>query len=147
MTGAVFVAGVTQTFNFPNDTESTTYRLNVSANNGHASRLSLYEMEYFTNDNDSSRIFYPSGEFLDTPDYDLILKISQGQTAARFVQYPGFAEILAEQSPGDTFADFQTELEAKFGEIQLNRSWFARLYRQTAEGIRSAPQAATTVTI
>ena len=139
--------GVKQTFPAINSTASTTYRINVTANGGAATQLIIYEMEYFEADENASLIVYPEDEFVDTPDYDLILKISQGQSIARNVMYPGFKEILATKTPGSMFTGFQSQLEDAFGTIQENRSWFARLYRQTQEGIRSAPQTAKTVTI
>ena len=145
-TGIVFVAGITQTFHFPNSTSSDTYRINITANGGHATRLAIYEMEYFDDDAGASAITYPLNEFTATPDYDLILKISQGQSAARFVMYPGYRETLAIQGPNPTTALIQSELESILGTISFERSWFARLYRQTQEGIRSAPGTASTPT-
>ncbi len=134
------------TFFATNTVASDTYRLNISANNGHPSLVQVFEMEYFESASGASCIHYPVNEFINSPDYDLILKVSQGQTAARFVQYPGFAEIVATQSPGNNAEFFQDEIEDVYGTILDNRSWFARLYRQTQEGIRSAPAAERTVT-
>lgn len=146
-TGITFVGGVQQNFHALNETASDTYRINITANGGHGTLLAIFEMQYFVGESEASLINYPKDEFVNSPDFDLILKISQGQTPARNVMYPGFREILATQTPGQMFTEFQSELESAFGTIQENRSWFARLYRQTQEGIRSAPQSAKTVTI
>lgn len=147
ITSAVFTAGVPLIFYFPNSTPSTTYRINISANAGFTDAVNINEMQYFLGLEGSSRIVYPANEFTDSPDYDLILKISQGQTPARIIQYPGFTEILALQGAAQSFELFQDELTAVFGTIALERSWFARLYRQTREGLRSAPSTQRTTTL
>ncbi len=134
-------------FYCPNTIPTDTYRIDITLNNGNLNTLYLVEMEYYAADVGASVICYPEDEFDDAPDYDLILHVSQGQTIGKSVQYPGYYETLAIQDPGRWFALFQDELEAIFGTIQMERSWFAHLYRQTREGLRSAAQAANTVTI
>lgn len=146
VTGIVMTTPNTYTFYCANDTASTTYRLNVSANNGNANRLGLREMTYLAAEEDASVIIYPDGDFVASPDYDLVLHIAQGATAARAFQYPGYHQVLAQQDPDGTYATFQAELTALAGVISLDRSWFARLFRQTQEGLRSAAQTATAVT-
>ncbi len=134
-------------FYCPNEVTSTTYRLNISKNQGDVNAVVVMEMEYYTATVDGSVIIYPEDEFLDPlEDFDLILHIAQGATAARQTQYPGFLEVLAIQDPNRWYSLFQPQLEAIAGIIQPNRTWFARLFRQTEEGIRSAEQTAFIVT-
>jgi len=134
-------------FYCPNEFTSTMYHINITANAGHASALCIWEMEYLLGDVESSVICYPEDEFAGAPDYDLVLHISLGQTTGKTVQYPGYYETLVTQTPGRWFALFQDEIEAVFGSVSMNKSWFARLYRQTSEGIRSAPSAERAITI
>ena len=131
----------------PNPYTSDTYRINITANQGHVTRLQLCEMEYYKADKGASVVIYPEDDFEDAPSYDLVLHVSMGNSIGMGVQYPGFYETLAEQGPGRWHATFQAELEAAFGQIQMEKSWYAKLYRQTQEGYRSAAQAARTVTI
>lgn len=130
-----------------NDTTATDYRIDVTLNHGSGTHVAINEVEMYSGELDGSVIVYPEGEFEASTDYDLVLKISQGQTTARFVQYPGFKEILAVQGPGSTFEEFQSELGDRFGIVQQERSWFARLYRQTQEGLRSAASTDKAVTL
>jgi len=131
----------------PNPYTETTYRINASANQGEANHLLIIEMEMYAGDEDSSVIVYPEDEFAGAPAYDLVLHISLGQTTGKTVQYPGYYETLVTQTPGRWFALFQDEIETVFGTISMNKSWFCQLYRQTAEGIRSAPSATRAITI
>lgn len=130
----------------PNETSSTTYRINVTQNNGSASFMGLAEMEYFVCDEERSVIIYPEDEFSASPDYDLVLHVAQGSTPARIAQYPGYLETLVTQSPGRTYELLQDVLETQLGIISEDRSFFARLYRQTQEGIRSAAATAIATT-
>jgi len=135
-------------FYFPNETTSTDYRINITLNHGSGSFVGLHECEMYNGLKSDSVIIYPEDDFEPVaPAYDLILHIAQAATAARQTQYPGFLEVLAIQSPDRTYSLFQTELEAIAGIIQTERTWFARLYRQTAEGIRSAEDTDFTVTV
>ncbi|KKM14108.1 hypothetical protein LCGC14_1709520, partial [marine sediment metagenome] len=134
-------------WNFPNILSGTDYRLLVTANGGDPNWLQINEMEYYLGVVENSVVCYPEDEFTDAPDYDLVLFISQGLSPSMIVQYPGFYEIVVNQSPGRWDQLFQSELEQVFGVIQMDRSWFARLYRQTREGIRSAAQTERTITI
>lgn len=132
---------------FENIYNDTIHRLSISANAGHANALRIWEMEYYVGDLGGSVVCYPEDEFDDTPNYDLVLHISQGQTIGKQVQYPGFMEILVTKTPGRWFEVFQDEIESVFGQIVPYRSWFCRLYRQTREGLRSAASASRTITI
>jgi len=147
VTGITSAPGVWEDFYCENSVSATTYRINVTANQGHATRLQITEMEYYLGDEGSSVVIYPEDDFSNAPVYDLVLHVSMGRSIGMGVQYPGFYEVLAKQGPGRWHATFQDELEAVFGTILMERSWYARLYRQTQEGYRSAAQAARTVTI
>jgi hypothetical protein len=125
----------------------TWYRLNITANMGHPNTLRVHEVSFFPGDVEASVVCYPEDNFEHTPDYDLVLHVSMGRSVGMGVQYPGFYEILAVQSPGRWFALCQDELEAVFGVISENRTWFARLYRQTTEGLRSTEQAWRAITL
>jgi len=128
------------TFTFANETAYTRYRINVSVIRTPATNYALiFEMAFYDGILNRSLIAYPSATF-SAVTYDLILHVSMVISQARTVQYPGFYEVLATQSPGDTFTTFQDEITNVAGTILDGRRWFARLYRQTIEGIRSAPQ-------
>lgn len=147
VTGAVFAVGTWLDFYCPNTYTKTDYRINITANNGHATVLALVEMEMYEADEGASVIVYPEDDFSGAPAYDLVLHVSMGNTVGMGVQYPGFYEVLAKQAPGRWYETFQTEIEAVFGTILMERSWYARLYRQTQEGYRSPVQTDRTVTI
>lgn len=147
VTGVVMVAATWYEFFCPNPYTETDYRINVTLNNGHANVLQIAEVEMMTADEGQSVIIYPEDDFSNAPTYDLVLHVSMGNSIGMGVQYPGFYEILAKQGPGRWHATFQAELELAFGTTMMERSWYARLYRQTQEGYRSAAQAARTVTI
>lgn len=125
-------------FYCPNEYTETDYRIDVTANQGHANSLMIAEIEFYGGDVGSSVIIYPEDDFSNAPVYDLVLFISMGQSVGMGVQYPGFAEILAEQTPGRWFETFQSEITDSVGTIIEDRAWFARLARQTQEGIRSS---------
>jgi hypothetical protein len=128
------------------DTSYTDYRINVSANES-GNQTIIGELGIFVDETDLSRIEYPSGEFDNSPDYDLIAFISQGRTTGTQVQYPGFRETVATQSPGDDVQPIQSALEAVFGTIPENRAYYLQLARQTTEGIRSAFDTDRTVSL
>ena len=124
------------------------YRIDVTANNG-GGVLQITEMEYLGHIRDRSEITYPAGTFdaIPPPDYDLLLHVAMGATEGQRVHYPNFYEVLVSNNPNNTTEFTQTELQAVFGTLALGRSWFARLYRQTTEGLRSAPGTARTTTL
>lgn len=134
-------------FHMVNETSYTRYRINISATKDPAAmRAFIWEMQFFEGLLNHSAIVYPSGTFTG-PTTDLILHIAMTISEARRVQYPGYYEILALQNPADIGEQFQDELLRPFGTILGGRQWFAQLYRQTVEGIRSAAATANTVTI
>lgn len=122
----------------PNPYTETDYRINVTLNQGSATRLSITEFEMYAADVESSVIIYPQDEFPAAPPYDFVLHVAMSNTPKLLWQYPGFYEVKVNQTPGRWFETFQDEIEDTFGAILEARSWFAQLYRQTPEGIRSA---------
>ncbi|KKL46357.1 hypothetical protein LCGC14_2346350, partial [marine sediment metagenome] len=124
-----YVGAAWNHFYFPNPYTETDYRINITLNNGHPTNLIVFELEMFTADENKSVICFPEDDFDSAPDWDLILHISLGGSIGRQVQYPGFYEIIASQTPGRWFQLFQDELETVFGTIQEQRSWFCQLYR------------------
>ncbi len=130
-----------------NTISTDTYRINITQNSGDPNEVYIVEMEYYKDDEDGSTICYPEDDFADTPDYDLILHIAMGASIGNQVMYPGFYEILAKQNPNRWAEAFQAELEAVFGTIIDKRSWFARLARQTSQGIRSTWKTERTETV
>ena len=147
VTNYVFPGGVPQTFFFPNAFTETNYRWDITANNGDANQVAVAELEMFAGLEGSSVITYPEDEFAATPDYDLILHVALGRSTGQAVMFPGFAETLALAAPGRDHELIQSPLEAIYGTTLLDRSWFAQLYRQTTQGLRSAPATARTETI
>ena len=125
----------------------TEYRIHFTANQIAGQGAAVAEIQFFAASLDNSVIIYPEDDFADTPDYDLILHVAPGVSTGKQVQYPGFAEILALQDPERHAENIQDELEATFGTILDDRAWFAQLYRQTAEGIRSTADTERTETI
>jgi len=129
-------------FRFPNETSYSDYRLLIlSIYDPGETNVLLTELKFWAGDKEGTCICFAQGDF-HTVAYDLILHVSPSISTARAVQYPGYLEILASQGPGRWYVDAQTPFQARFGIVQSDRRWFARLYRQTSEGIRSA--AATT---
>jgi len=147
VTGYAFAADSWADFYVANPYTETDYRLNVTANNGNPIQMGLFEMEYYLGDEGASVIMYPENQSVNAAADKLMLHVSMGRSVGMGVQYPGFYEVLAQQDPGRWYATFQAELEDTFGTILEERTWFARLYKQTQEGYRSAAQAERTVTI
>lgn len=147
ITGISFFGAEKKDFFTANPFTETDYRLNITANQGDPNQVTIAEFELFAGDEGSSVITYPQDEFDATPDYDLILHISLGRSTGQQVQFPGFAEVLAIADPGRDHETIQDQLTAVFGTILLNRSWFAELYRQTTQGLRSAAATARTITV
>ncbi len=147
VTDMVWTLNAWNHFYFPNPYTETKYRWNVTVNMGHATSLRILELQMFAGDEGASVVCYPEDNFSNAPTYDLILHISIGGSTGKQVQYPGYYEILAQQSPGRWFTTFQGQLPPVFGTVLEQRSWFCRLYRQTTEGLRSTAITARTETI
>lgn len=118
------------------------YRLNVSAQNTAVVTMFINELEMFASEQGASIIVYPTGDFAD---HDLVLFISQAASPNRQVFHSGFLSIIQTQDPGTNHIHFEDELAEVFGLVQNGRSWGAQLFRQTSEGLRSAPATAVTV--
>lgn len=146
VTGAVIFSNVWFEMYCANETASTTYRLNVSANNGSPTALQLDEMEYFEGNIDGSVMIWPNRNFNASPTYSMMLHVAQGGSPALFVQYPGFLQTAFFRFELRNYIKFQTTIDANVGIVQAERSWFARLYRQTQQGLRSSAAATSTVT-
>ncbi len=84
---------------------------------------------------------YASAEF--DPDFDLILEIAQAPSIGRVAPPSVFAEFLTLQNPNDTQAGFPAQYVRRLGVGNVALRGFARLYRQTTDGLRSAAGAAT----
>lgn len=134
-------------FYCPNPYTETDYRINISANQGSANRLSMVEFEMYAADIGASVIIYPEFEFFGAPAFDLVGHIAMSNTPKLLWQYPGFHEIAVSSSPPWRYQLIQTQLEDTFGAILESRSWFLNFHRQTEEGIRSAAATQRTETI
>lgn len=82
-----------------------------------------------------SRITYPWDEFVD---WDVILFVALANSEGVIAKTFGWRNILACPTENENWSDFQPELEAAFGTIQLNQRGFCRLARQTTDGVRSS---------
>jgi len=142
----VLTGGAWNTYPFTNSVSATRWRINISANNGHVSQLTLFELEMYNDAVDASAICYPQDEFVAgaPPDYDLVLHVAMHNTTGAQVEYPGFYQTLVTQTPNTRHEPLQTPIEAVFGTISTQRAWFARLFRQTTEGLRSSEGTART---
>lgn len=133
-------------FPFDNETTYTRYRINVSAiRNPPTNYVLIFEMAMYPGILGRSAIAYPSDSFV-APQTDLILHIAMTLSEAKIVEYPGYYEVLAMQSPGLYVQGFQQQLTDVFGTILGGRRWFCRFYRQNITGIRSAPSTSATNT-
>ncbi len=137
------------TYPFQNDVTATRWRINITANNGSAVTLTLFELEMYNDALGASGICYPQDEFVAgaPPDYDLVLHVAMHQTDGAQVEYPNFMQTLVTQTPDTRFESLQSELTSVFGSPVSNRAWFTRLFRQTTEGLRSSAGTARTETL
>ncbi len=102
---------------------------------------------FFITSTGTSEIEYPEGEFEATPNYDLVLQIAKGRTTGVQVQYPNFLEVLLTKLPGLETQEFQSELESVFGTISAGTAFFAKVARQTTQGIRSSFSELRTISV
>lgn len=138
-------ANSTKVFYCANETASTTYRLNVSANNGDGSVLSVTELDLFTAQVDGSVLVYPDAEYTSPATYDLILHIGAAASAGRTSEPNNFRELLAKQSPDATFEYLQDLIDAQTGAVLPGYKFFARNWRQTTDGQRGDQSVASHV--
>ena len=145
-TNVSFTQGVLQTFDVDDDTFATKWRIRVTQNNGSPDYVQIAEIIFFGHEQERSRITYTAGTYVAVPSYDLVLHIANAPSIGEQVRYPGYYEVTVNDSPPSEVQPIHQDLIDVFGTIQDNQSWFARLYRQTQEGIRSAAATARTET-
>ena len=124
---------------FDNSASSTNYRLDITANTGSGNAVYLSELELYEAVEDASVITYASGEFSASPDYDALVTAAMSPSTGLIVPPQKQIVIAADQSPGDQCIPLQSGLDSVFGAPLEDRAWFLSLYRQTSEGLRSAP--------
>ena len=131
----------TQTFYFPNTIASQQIRLLCTAAWG-AARVRVNEIYFYLGDTDASIITYPEGEFVDSPGLHLVAHIATARSEGLAEKYAQFYEIVLNSLPNFSSQPIQTELQTVFGTISQYQSFYLRLFRQTEEGVRSAPATA-----
>jgi len=82
----------------------------------------------------TSRVTFPWNEF---SGYDCILFVALSNSVGVLNKYPGWRSMLAGAPDAANYHDFQAELEAAFGTIQIGQRGFIRMSRQTTDGMRS----------
>lgn len=88
-------------------------------------------------------VAYATAEF--EPDFDLVLEIAQASSIGRTAAPTTFAEFVVTQNPDDTETGFTVPYVNRLGIGNTSLKGFARLYRQTTDGLRSAAGAAAFV--
>lgn len=83
-----------------------------------------------------SLVAYVVNEFVG---FDLHLEAAIADSVGVLNKTHGWRVMLSKQNPHANFEEFQPELEAAFGDIQLLQRGFIRLYKQTTDGLRSSP--------
>lgn len=124
---------------FPNATASTLYRMDITANTGSGNAVYLSELEMYAATEDSSVLTYSAGSFASSPDYHAVVTAAMTPSTGLVVPPQKQLVIAADQSPGDQHIPLQPGLDSVFGSPLTDRAWFLSLYRQTTEGLRSAP--------
>lgn len=84
----------------------------------------------------TSQITYPAAEF--GPTYDLVLFVRLTPSPGRRAVAANLALVAAEQTPSPSPFQFQTELEAVFGDVIADYTATLHVHRQSTEGLRSA---------
>jgi len=87
----------------------------------------------------ASVITYPANEF--GASYDCVIELAIGQSVGAAAMPIKPMVIGGWQVPGGTSLDISDEVLARFGSVQVGQRAFARVYRQTVEGYRSAARA------
>lgn len=93
----------------------------------------------------TAMIAYPSATF--DPDFDLILQIAQASSIGHHSPPSNFAEFVVSQNPDDTETGFAAAYTNRLGLGNTTLKGFARLYRQTTDGLRSSPATASFVAV
>lgn len=102
---------------------------------------SITDIEFPFGDGETAFIAYASGTF--DPDFDLVLEVAQGNSVGRASPPHSFMEFRVLQNPDDTETGFAAAYVNRLGIGNDSLVGFARLYRQTTDGLRSAPGSAT----
>lgn len=89
-------------------------------------------------------IEYPLATFSAGIGYDMVLECSVAAGPGNLVASRPYKIVHATQTPGDDSEDFTTGFVDRFSAPLQGQRIFARLYRQTAEGYRSAAGAGYT---
>lgn len=84
----------------------------------------------------SSVITYDVTEF--PSPFDCVIEMAIGQSVGAAAMPAPPLLLGGWQVPGGTSLDISAEIEARFGQVQIGQRAFARVYRQTTEGYRSA---------
>ena len=96
----------------------------------------ITDIEFPFDDGQTAFVSYAAGEF--DPDFDLVLDIAQANSAGRLSPPSTFAEFVVSQNPNDTATGFMTAYVNRLGIGNTSLKGFARLYRQTTDGLRSS---------
>lgn len=86
-------------------------------------------------------VTYPAAEF--DPDFDLVLFIAVAISTGRTVAPNTFLLLKQTQLPGDTETAFLNQYLERYALAGATVKGFARLHRQTTDGLRSAPSTAS----
>jgi len=100
----------------------------------------ITDLEFPLGPGQTAFVEYPSAEF--DPDFDLVLEAAQASSVAGKPPPTDFKEVAVLQDPNDTETGFAQEYANRFGTGNTGLKGFVRLYRQTTDGLRSAPAAA-----
>lgn len=92
-------------------------------------------------ENQIAKITYPSGEW--TPTQDQVIEIGVVNSTGRTVAPNTLLQLLLDQDPPDTDQVFRVPYLDRWNLVGPAYKGFARAYRQTTEGIRSAPGTAS----
>lgn len=84
-----------------------------------------------------AKITYPSGEW--TASQDQVIEIGVVNSIGRTVEPTNFLQLKLDQDPPDTDNVFRVPYLDRWNLVGSGYKGFLRAYRQTAEGIRSAP--------
>lgn len=90
---------------------------------------------YKTGHASDSFVAWTSGQFVG---FDLVLYVAIANSPGVLNLYRGWRLTLVSQAPGATAETIQDECEAIFGTLYLGQRGFARIARQTTDGLRSS---------
>lgn len=99
---------------------------------------------YVTGSTTSGRVNWTSGQMTG---YNAVIEMQIFNSTGRSVASSGFKEVRLIVTPGAAGNTIETQYAAVFGATQLGQKAFVRVYRQTAEGDRSAPGTANSIAL